>query len=393
VAATSSTSNSNSASGRSDAIVMSPAANAAAVPHQHPPTRAGAPWAFLLAIAVVAVFEIFLHTRPRESLIPYTTDLGQYQAVREFIETRGPAEVALVGSSQMREGVVMPRLIEAVSKQAGRPVTVANYATRGARVDGFEAVIDEVLSRPTKPKVIVVGLGVRDLRAQGPDLPRIATFFDLGDWWREYRRAGWRATDVLPQAVRNELGRVVFTLRFRETISTRIKDALGRSLGLQELQYTPEPNPITGGATLQHEGSRGANSLATTKQAMRRLLARAKENYNWSLPAEPTPVMRDRLRLMVTKLDAFCAGGGRVIVIEMPVAAAWRKQLEDAGFHAPFDAAVRAAAEGKAIDYFSAGRIPLTMSDAEFSDLQHHNRAGAEKFSDWLAGVVGAAMK
>jgi hypothetical protein len=347
----------------------------------------------LLAIGIVIAFEIFLHTRPRESLIPYTTDLGQYQAVREYIETRGLAEVALVGSSQMREGVVMPRLIDLITKQAGRHVTVANYATRGARIDGFEAVIDEVLSRPTKPRVIVVGLGVRDLRAEGPDLPRIATFFDLGDWWREYRRSGWRATDVLPQAVRNELGRAVFTLRFRETIGTRIKDVVGRSLRLPELQYTPEPNPITGGATLQHEGTRGTNSLATTKQAMRRVFGRAKENYNWTLPAEPTPAMRDRLRSAVAKLDAFSAAGGRVILIEMPVAAVWRKQLDDAGFHAPFDAAVRAAVSGTAVQYVPADGIPLTMTDAEFSDLQHHNRPGAEKFSDWLAGLISQQLR
>ncbi|MGC4030881.1 MAG: hypothetical protein QM754_03915 [Tepidisphaeraceae bacterium] len=145
----------------------SDAAPAAATPVAHgprPQPRFGFPWAVVLALLVVAGVEVYLHTFPKMKLIAYASDEGQYHAVRDTVDAIGPAEVALIGSSQMREGVTMPLLIAETEKRLGRRVTLSNYAVRGARLDGFDAIVQFLQRQPVPPKLIIVGVSQRDLR-------------------------------------------------------------------------------------------------------------------------------------------------------------------------------------------------------------------------------------
>ncbi|MDB5328066.1 MAG: hypothetical protein JWM57_3635 [Phycisphaerales bacterium] len=340
-----------------------------------------------MALAIVAAVEVFLHTRDRLSLIAYASDEGQYHAVRDTVRAIGPAEVALVGSSQMREGVVMPALVAELEKRLGRKVRVANYATRGARLDAMNGVVRFLQKQPNPPKLIVVGLGPRDLRADTVDWPRVALFWDAGDWWKTYKRYGFGATDLLPVVIRNLAGRVLYTLNFREEISLALQRPFMHA-GLA-LDTYEDGNPILGQVSSQHEGSRGQRSLSKLKVPLKKLFDRAVDSYMFAEPAKARPAMKGALHDLV---NAFAANPQQGLLVQMPVARVLQAAIDNKGQSKAFLSTVTAEATATGVGFIPSDKQGVHPTDDDFSDLQHLNRPGAEAFGIWLANEIAARL-
>jgi hypothetical protein len=352
----------------------------------------GFPSAFVLTIVIVIAFELYLRTRDAEELIAYP-ELGiggdqtvTYKAVREYIALEGAANVALVGSSQMRENVVMPRLIESVRAKVGRDITVRNYATRGARADVMNAVVDELLDQPVKPDLIVIGVSVRDLRTQELDLPRLALFWDTREWLAESRSLGWSTTRVLPTVVRNELGRISYTLRFRDQLAIDVSRPLAPVFGYP---VDREPNPIVGEVSWQHMGGRGLRNLVEPNISPRRMLNLSRESYAYQDGPKPSEPQTRRLQSMIRRIESADV---RAVLVEMPVADYLENDLAARKLTTSFDRSVRSLVAGTRIRYITTAEQPFQPGHAHFVDLQHLNRPGAELFGDWLAEVIAEGL-
>lgn len=352
----------------------------------------GFPVAFALAILILIGLEVFLRTRDPHSLIAYP-ELGisgdqtvTYKAVREYIAVDGAADVALVGSSQMREDVVMPQLIEQVRKQTGRDVVIRNYATRGARADVMNAVVDELLDQPAKPDLIVIGISVRDLRTQELDLPRLALFWDLDEWIRESRTFGWQSTSVLPTVVRNELSKFSYTLRYRDQLAIEVSKPLAPLFGYS---VNREPNPIIGEGSWQHIGGRGLRNLVDPKVSPRRMLYTARESYAYQDGHKPSEPQTRRLLSMIKRIEA---SGVRAVIVEMPVADYLENDLKARGLPKAFDRSVRSLLQSTSIPYITTDEQRFAPGHEHFVDLQHLNRPGAERFSEWLAELIANSL-
>ncbi|MBC7782509.1 MAG: hypothetical protein H7144_01610 [Burkholderiales bacterium] len=353
----------------------------------------GMPVALMLAIGIVCAVEIFLRTRDPHSLIAYPELAASddqtvtYVAAREFIATDSPADIALIGSSQMREGVWMPALIDDLRSQLG-DVRVANYALRGARADAMEAVTQYLATHPRPPKLAVIGLSVRDLRGAEPDVTRMAVFWDFSRWTTELRAHGFDAAPALPVVIRNGLGKISYTLRYRDQIAMDLTRPL-KPLGID---YRREGNPIIGETTFQLTGGRGLKTLeiARTRISMRRMLARARDSYAWAESPEPSPAMVQRLRSMLTALKER---GIAVVIVEMGVAEPLQNDLIAADMATAFDNTVSRIASEEGVRFIPAEVQPFKLGEVHFSDLQHHNRPGAEIFGKWLAGEIVPIFK
>ena len=357
---------------------------AAASPHGPlPHARLGFPWALVLAVAMVAALEVFLHTRNPMSLIAYASDEGMYHAVKDTVAAQGAAEVALVGSSQMREGVVMPTLIVQLEKKLGRPVHVANYAVRGARLDVMAAEVRFLQRQKNPPKLIVVGVSPRDLRSDDYDWPRVALFWNAADWWTALRRFGWPVTDVTPVVLRNEAGRVLASLRYREEIAMKIRRRFG-------VDQPEEGNPILGQGVLQHEGSRGVRTMTRPAAPMRKIFAGVQSTYLFDASPKPPKIMRGALHELTTAFAADPAGG---LLVQMPVAEFLRVEIEKAGQIKQFQAAVTEEAKAAGVAFIPADAEGFQPTNDHFSDLQHFNKPGADAFATWLAGEIAPRLR
>lgn len=341
-----------------------------------------------MAILIVIVVELFLRTRDRQHLIAYP-ELGvggdqtvTYYAVREYIELSSEGDVVLVGSSQMREGVVMPRLIRRVDQQLGRPVRIRNYATRGARADVMDAVVQQILEQSSKPSLIVIGLSVRDLRTQTLDLPRMAIFWNLSDWWQALREFGSPVTTVLPIVIRNEVSRISYTLRYRDQLAIDLSKPLARWFGYS---VSREPNPIIGEMSWQHVGRRGLRDLVEPRISPRRMLIMARQSYAYEEGPKPSEPQTRRLQSMIRRIDASGVPG---VIVEMPVADYLREDLHARKLSEGFQRSVRTLVNGTSMRFIPVSEQPFQPDRTHFVDLQHLNLPGAERFSDYLADLI-----
>lgn len=356
-------------------------------------TEARFPRAFLLAIGIVIAFEIFLHTRSPRAMIAYpptgaaTDQTITYTAVRQFMEQE-PAEVALIGSSQMREGVVMPKLTEAVRARVGREVRIANYATRGSRVDAMQAAVQHLLDQEHRPKLLVIGLATRDLRTQVLDTERMALFWDFDEWLKyEQARLGWDATRYLPTVVRNEAGKACYTLRYREQLAIEATRPFAKAFGIK---LARESNPIIGEMSSQHLYGKGERSLADPKVNPKRLFDGAWKQHAYEEGPRPSDPMAERLQTMLRQIQA---SGVRAIVVEMPVASYLETELTKHGLLQAFDRSVTSLTQRAGVRYIPCAQQSFQPGLEHFSDTQHLNRPGGEGFGDWLAGEIAAELR
>lgn len=341
-----------------------------------------------MAILIVIGFELFLRTRDRQSLIAYP-ELGvggdqtvTYYAVKQYIELGPQADVVLIGSSQMREGVVMPRLIQEVEQRLGHPVRIRNYATRGARADVMDAVVKRVLEQPGKPRLITIGLSVRDLRTQTLDLPRLAIFWNLSDWWQALREVGYPVTSVLPVVIRNEVSRICYTLRYRDQLAIELSKPLARLFGYSVAR---EPNPIIGEMSWQHMGTRGLRSLAEPRISPRRMLMMARQSYAYEEGTKPSEPQTRRFQSMIRRIES---SGVPAVIVEMPVADYLREDLSARKLSQAFQRSVQTLVNGTSIRFIPASEQSFQPGREDFVDLQHFNRPGAERFTDYLADLI-----
>lgn len=342
------------------------------------------PWGFIGAAVLVVAVELALRGIGRMKLIAFATDEGQYHAARDTIDAQGPAEVSLIGSSQMREGVSMPFLLSELKQLTGRQAWAANYAMRGARVDVLDAAVRYLKRQPHPPKLIVVGISARDIRAEEPDWPRVAIFWSPADWWAEFKQRRATALGVLPVVVRSEVGRAIWSLRYREEISLWTRRHFARF----GVDADEENNPILGETTTQHLGKRGVSTFLAGLVPLHRMFDAAKDSYLLDHSPRPPKVMLQRLQMLANNFRAEPAS----LWVEMPVAIPLREVLDRVGQIEAFNTAVIQTVHGKAIDFQPVAAEPA-LANKLFRDLQHLNRNGAKLFSRWLAGEIVKHLK
>ena len=352
------------------------------------PVHIGVPWGLIGALVIVIGVEFVLRGVGRMKLIAFASDEGQYHAVRDTIDAQGPAEVALIGSSQMRESVFMPLLLENLKMLKGRPVWAANYAMRGARVDVVDAAVRYLKRQPNPPQLIVVGLSARDLRATQPDWPRTAIFWSIRDWWREVSVRGHHeaAAAVLPIVVRSETGRVLWSLRYREEISLWMQRKFARF----GVDGSEDNNPILGQATAQHLGKRGTVVYSGGRVPLHKLFNHARVSYLTGQSAKTPRDMQQRLQALAAQFKSSPGG----LWVEMPVAKPLMQWLIKVGQKSAFDASIAEALRGSPIPFlnYDDQQAAGALRREKFRDLQHLNRTGAQQFSRWLATQIAPLL-
>ena len=66
------------------------------------------PVAIFVGVVLLLLLELFVRIIPSEYRIGYTPAIGAYYEVKHQIEAYGSADIAVVGTSRAREGIVMP---------------------------------------------------------------------------------------------------------------------------------------------------------------------------------------------------------------------------------------------------------------------------------------------
>lgn len=338
------------------------------------------PWALLLAIGLVGVVELVVRRVDSRSLILTRDDSDQARAVRDQISLDEPIDIAFVGSSMMYQGINGPDLQAKLSKQLDRDVIVRNEAIRGGRIDLFAATVRHLLRQEHKPKLIVVGTSMRDLREYDLDFERLAMFWTFGDLAHNLRAHGLRQRTHLPVVIRNEIEPHFSLLKYRTGISNRLKQAF--------VDIETEPLPARGDVPPQHSGPRRDTVLTMDEFKSSSNKRRMTQAYRIDLPPEP----QAKFVACVDDIIAECRSAGvEVIFLDLPISEPMQgllihadKKRKTDQIEPKYRETMKARCEAGGVPFVTSEALGLSWNLTDFYDSQHLNYAGAVKLGDAL---------
>ena len=332
------------------------------------------PWALIGAILMVIGADGFLRWSNWPTVLPYEMGRMEYYVAAEQIDRSGPAEVSVVGSSRTRESLVIPEMSRRLSAAVGRKVNVASYACSGAYTSDFEAVVRKILRAKHKPKVILIGLGERDLINGGRMWDEVAIFQNFHDLRGDYDERGFEVTNDLPILIRHTIGEYWRTLGMREFLRYQI---VQRVLGNDEPRVK---SPAEGGKSIwqQHSPSRNLKKKPVKKS---RVLERAAATEDWEMP-DP------QLERALDDLAADCHRAGVPLVFyEVHRSQALRRAFPRS-LYARFLRVVNDAADRHGARFVELGDLNLDLNDLDMREPSHMSYRGAMKLTDALADRI-----
>jgi len=338
------------------------------------PTRTRFPLAFALAIVLVIGADLALRFVPTQVLLTRTASDDEVTALINHIDMTGPATIALVGSSQMRQGVSMPEFTHLVNDELNVPGRIVNYSVRGGKTELMRAIVARLARDKAPPKVILVGLSVRDLRGPTADVARTVPLLTWDEWASEVRNDP-SLVGTWPMKFRESVGQWCWSLKFRDAIGARLQ-------GL--FVTTAPPGDILSGELARELVSRGRSlvSKPTTKKA---LLRRMGLSFDMKGSPNASPVMLNYLRQLIEECRRADV---RLIVVEMPIAGVMKANLPRkfySRFHAAIDGLVSSSPQ---VTFIDADLLTTDFNDRYFFDAQHLNYLGATTFGDRVARRV-----
>ena len=345
-------------------------ATASPPPDELPPK--GFPWAFVLALLILLGVDVGLRFINPKRVIAYEPGVQEYHAVRTYIDTLGPAEVAFVGSSQTREGILAGEVRRIIESSGAGSVEVANYGVAGMRPDGVDQVVHRI-TRDRRPRqIILYGVSPRDLRCKARDWPRLAAFWSVSDWYENYDANPQQIGRLLPDVIRKDLSRVSRTLAYRESL----RQHLTRWITGQE----PWRPYVFGEAlTPRHQMKISLDRRRILESALLAYLANDGLNRRGERPSDR--IVTDALERLVSR----CRGAGvELVFYELPVAEMLLERLPE-GLYADYLRKMRRLSRADGVRFVPLKELQLEFDRSEFHDFTHLNQKGAAKLSKAIA--------
>jgi hypothetical protein len=314
--------------------------------------------------------------------VPYTVEgHGEYRALGPEIEAFGAAQVSIVGSSRVREALLLPLLRRHLERGSGAAPSVASYAIGGAHAAEVELVVRKLLAADTPPDLIVYGLTPRQLVDK--KRPRNSAYlWDLSAWWEERRVRGGMIDKFLPQVVRNELTQRVHAYRYREEIAAAFatpasEDFWGHLITGLVQRDTPR-SPMRGELTVWQR-NRPWVSRNVSAARVRRYVDSVWTPGRWSMERQE--------RRLDAILKRCREAGVPLVLFEVPTAPILRAHLPE-GAYRRYRVAVGGVAQAHGVPFLTVEDLGLELTRRDFREQSHLNQGGASKLTRAVAERV-----
>jgi hypothetical protein len=278
-------------------------------------------------------------------------------------------DVVFIGSSQVHYGFVPAEAEGAFREAAGRPLRAWCLGIEAGIVAAYEPLVRDLLVGPAAPRLLLVGVGPRDVNSNS-SRSRLATTYYAGpsDWGREVReeglRADWRglAAGIFgrPTALL-QWGLVSAGYRAKNYRSI-IRDQGGAH---EPLAAGETPDALPGGPSAERWQAMAEARLRMTEEDLLRDFATAGR-------AE---------RALAGLVRAAKGRGVRVVLVNMPTHPEYDAATPPAVRDAYREAMDRACRE-LGVTFIDLAVPPYRDGDRDlWRDLDHMNRRGAVRFS------------
>ena len=296
-------------------------------------------------------------------------------AARVTACAREPRDLVVVGGSPVAEGIDPDRIAGAV--RGGRALaSVYAVGLSGATTsDVYHAVLRAC---PTPPRVLVYGVtasDINDARHEPHGPHSLMTWGDLAGWVRlRPEAAEWAARHF----VQSRAGGVSNLVRYRHGV---------------RMWATCEAEAVVPGNS--PEAFREADELRERADALRAghgyapargfAVGRYDAVKAAGLPLQDFPYLRkyrtgSHLKYLHQLIDWCGAAGTELVLLDMPVTADLEARF--AAEFAEYRGRLAELERDRGVRVLRPAREALGLTDADFADVVHLNRAGAARFSD-----------
>jgi len=330
------------------------------------------PKAMFVALGLVLLVEIVLHIMPGDWLLGYGPGLGSYYDVLHTLQTRGPAQVSVLGTSRGRESIVQPLLREMVRERLGKEITVANYSLAGAHADEMHRVARLMFAGAEKPEIVLYFVSPKMIKADPPDHQRLGILGVFPDV------LGGRIGQILAAQSEEPLWRLrqwldghYYTFRYRHRIRwTLTAWARGRR---------PESAVQGDFTTWQRYG--GDRSLATHPVSAERIDTYASQLMNGS---GVYCVGEDQLAAVAATAELCRTHGVPFVLLEAAISEDLQEHFPT-GVTETFTNALQSTARTVGVEVQTMSMVGADLDHTDFREQSHLNRQGGEKVTRALA--------
>lgn len=334
------------------------------------------PWALAGAALILLAVEIALRFVSPQRIIPYASGLAEHLAIANCIADVGPADVAFIGSSLTRDGIIAPLVRAELETAFECPVYVASYAASALVMDETLAIVKYMIRKNASPSLLLCELSPQQFRrAVSSRLGATTIFWDINDLAKNISQKRPDSTRAIPMFLRREVGQYWITLRYREALRQWIQQAL---------RLIDKPSIPMLGDYPGHWNRRSTASLADParrKSLVQRWLQRNVHDGQYSKIDHRLVARLDQTLLQCRQYNI------PIVLYEMPLSPALKQKMPP-DVYREFYALVADLARKHQVPLYLIDDLGLKLGNEHFADAVHMNRHGAALLTDALTQKV-----
>lgn len=331
-----------------------------------------------LILAYAAVFavasDVYLFRHGAGLRNPYARP-ERAAVLQAFAEQGGDADILFVGDSRAGHAF-MPEIAVAEAKRAGVTLSAFNLSGYSSTVFSDAGVIDYVLSRGARPRLVVWGLGKR--QASLMDLPSFqrneatpALALDLtreAPAWRNICTLGYCATSGARRLLQEPFE--YLTEYRRELAAARRNHGIGWAVAVDQWG--------------RHFNDQKMAGAPETPQQWQEAIDKLRQEKNAITPFSDDPSITAALRFLDRRVRD---GGGELVLTNMPMLQARTAVERQYGYEA-YLAWLRGSADELGAQLIDLNAPSPLLSDRDFKDTDHIGPEAAERVTRELTRTV-----
>ncbi|MBL93061.1 MAG: hypothetical protein CMH56_14770 [Myxococcales bacterium] len=344
----------------------------------------------LTAIALVACAEVFWapYVAPEQVFAFDQNNYDRpgrqdYEAMRVLLTyPQKTPDIAILGSSRPRDGVLVPELKKILAAQTGQSFEIVNYAAVGFRAFDLEVLAKRLTEDPrTTPKMVFLPVNPRFLQERAHRDNLRFTLMRSGQLIDDIRQHGIESPLHITETLLSNAVSHLFALRLsaREWVEGELPN-----------EFSPlTQNPIFGGyVKLQNQDlawqakNKPITSIVNAPLKQDRLSAYVAVEW----PEGVNHLGAKEKEAFENGLRTFKAAGVKVVLMDLPMSDALKNAIPQVGFP-EYHQYLAATAKSMQLDFVPVEGFP-TFTDDDFREQSHVNRAGALKLTRFLADWI-----
>ena len=123
-------------------------------------------------------------------VLPFRVGMDEYRSFIDETARNGVHSVTVIGSSRAREAVLPLSMRRAITAEFGCAPTTANHALPGAHAMEAELAVRRMLESPQPPRLVLYGLGPRQLLAKPRPWVNASYLWSPSEWLAARREHG-----------------------------------------------------------------------------------------------------------------------------------------------------------------------------------------------------------